>query len=76
MSLKEIIQEARDTMPRLFADDPHLPELTGIIDRAVSLAESGYEDDLDNIHQLGEGWVAEETLGIALYCALKYQNDF
>lgn len=34
------------------------------------------EDDLDNIHRLGEGWVAEETLGIALYCALRYQDDF
>ena len=34
------------------------------------------ESDLDNIHRLGEGWVGEETLGIALYCALRYQNDF
>ena len=76
MSLKEIIQEARDTMHQVFAGDPYLPILTEIIDRAVMLAESGSEDDLENIHQLGEGWVAEETLGISLYCALKYQNDF
>lgn len=76
MSLKEIVLEARDTMHRIFAGDPHLPELTEIIDHAVRLAESGSGDDLDNIHQLGEGWVAEETLGISLYCALKYQNDF
>ena len=76
MSLKEIVMEARDTMHRVFAGDPQLPELTEIIDRAVRLAESGSDDDLDNIHQLGEGWVAEETLGISLYCALKYQNDF
>ena len=76
MSLKEIILEARDTVSRIFAGDPHLQELTNIIDRAVSLAESGFEDDLDNIHQLGEGWVAEETLGIALYCSMKYQHDF
>ena len=33
-------------------------------------------DDLDNIHQLGEGWVAEETLGISLYCALRHQDNF
>ena len=32
--------------------------------------------DIDAIHMLGEGWVAEETLAIAIYCALKYQNDF
>ena len=76
MSLKEIIFEARNTVNRIFAGDPYLPVLTDIIDRAVKLAESGQGDDLDNIHKLGEGWVAEETLGISLYCALKYQNDF
>lgn len=75
-SLKEIILEARDTVAEIFAGDPHLTGLIDIIDRAVRLAEEGYEDDLDNIHQLGEGWVGEETLGISLYCALKYQDDF
>ena len=75
-SLKEIIIEARDTAAKIFAGDPHLPKLIDIIDRAVRLAEDGYEDDLDNIRQLGEGWVGEETLGISLYCALKYQDDF
>lgn len=25
---------------------------------------------------IGEGWVAEETLGIAVYCALRHQDDF
>ena len=34
------------------------------------------KDDLGAIHQLGEGWVAEETLAIAVYCALKYAGDF
>lgn len=28
------------------------------------------------IRELGQGWVAEETLAIAIYCALKYSNDF
>ena len=32
--------------------------------------------DLDAIHQLGEGWVGEETLAIAIYCALRHENDF
>ncbi len=76
MTLKEIILEARDTAQAIFAGDPHLPALSAIIDRAVTLAESGQGTDLDNIHRLGEGWVAEETLGISLYCALKYQDDF
>ena len=75
-SLKEIVLEARDTAAEIFAGDPHLTEMTDIIDLAVKLAEDGSERDLDNIHRLGEGWVAEETLGISLYCALKYQDDF
>ena len=33
-------------------------------------------DDLKAIHQLGEGWVVEETLAIAVYCAIKYEDDF
>lgn len=74
-SLKEIVLEARDTAAELFAGDSHLKELTDIIELAVELSENG-EDDLENIHQLGEGWVAEETLGIAIYCSLRYQQDF
>ena len=74
--LKELILHARDKAEEIFAGDKHLPELTDIINRAVDLAEHGSADDLENIHQLGEGWVAEETLGIALYCALRHQDDF
>jgi len=73
--LKEVILEARDTAEELFAGDEHLPELIEIIDRAVMLAEGDLEDDLDNIHQLGQGGVAEETLAIALYCALRHQDE-
>lgn len=74
--LKEIITEARDTAAKLFAGDEYLPELISRIDQAVMLAEDDFEDDLDNIHQIGEGGVAEQTLGIALYCAMRYENDF
>ncbi len=75
MSLKEIVLDARDTVERLFKDDSNLPALIEIINKAVRLSEND-ADDLDNIHALGEGWVAEETMAIAIYCALKYQNDF
>lgn len=106
MTLREIVLEAKDTAAVIFEGDPHLQELTGIIDLAVELADSSefakrtkeLEDvgnpkdsdeirytenaekmkriDIENIHRIGEGWVAEETLGIAIYCALKYQDDF
>ncbi len=76
MGLRDIILEARDEASELFAGDSHLPELTGIINLAVSLAENGAAADIENIRRLGEGWVAEETLGIALYCALRHEDDF
>ena len=74
MTLKEMVLEARDTAKELFAGDEHLAELTEIIDKAVRLSENELPD-LDNIHALGKGWVAEETLAIALYCALRYPHD-
>ena len=55
--------------------DKHLEELIHMIDLAVTLSKNT-DSDLNNIHRLGEGWAAEETLGIAIYCALKYQKDF
>lgn len=74
-TLKQIVIEARDTVYNLFHDDEHIKELTSIIDLAIELSENN-NPDLENIHRLGEGWVAEETLAIAIYCSLKYQDDF
>lgn len=75
MGLKEIILEAKQTAERIFAGDKHLHELSSIIERAISLAESG-PNDIESIKLLGQGWVAEEALAIALYCSLKHSNDF
>ena len=33
-------------------------------------------DMKEAIRKLGQGWVAEETLAIAIYCSLKYSDDF
>jgi hypothetical protein len=30
----------------------------------------------DSISEIGEGWVGEEALGIALYCSLKFPHDW
>ena len=32
--------------------------------------------DHEAIRQIGKGWVAEETLAIALYCVAKHFDDF
>ena len=50
-------------------------ELYALIKRSIDLAHSD-KDDLSVITELGEGWVAEETLAIAVFCAVRYQDDF
>ncbi|MDE7229595.1 MAG: ADP-ribosylglycohydrolase family protein [Oscillospiraceae bacterium] len=62
-------------MRKLFGDTKNVKLFHRLMEKAVTLAENG-TDDLTAIHQLGEGWVAEETLAIAVYCAVKYQNNF
>ena len=46
-----------------------------LIDKAIALLKEDI-DDLEAIRELGQGWVAEETLAIAIYCSLKYSDDF
>ncbi len=75
LSLKEIVIEAKDTVCKIFNGTPCLDELCDIIDKAVELSEN-QASDKSNIKQLGEGWVAEETLAIAIYCSLRYEHDF
>lgn len=74
-SIPDAVQDAVHVMPSLFPKAKHLGELLDRINRAVDLA-SGHPDDLSAIRQLGEGWVGDETLAIAVYCALRYSDDF
>lgn len=52
------------------------PEHLELIDMAITLAYDLNVSDLEAIHMLGEGWVAEEALAIAVFCAVRYQDDF
>ena len=68
-------EEAADSLCALFPEASELEYLLTLMRRAIELSEQSMSD-LEAIHELGEGWVAEETLAIALYCALKYPHDF
>lgn len=72
---KQAVDGALSAVNRLFSGSGYIGQFTALIQKAQLLAESDC-DDLSAIHQLGEGWVAEETLAIAVYCALKYRDDF
>lgn len=59
----------------LWFNDNHVAELQNLIKRSLALAESGLTDT-EAIRQLGEGWVAEETLAIAIFSVMRYIDDF
>ena len=50
-------------------------DFVNLIHKAIKLAQQNI-DDIKAIEQLGKGWVAEEALAIAIYCSVKYSNDF
>ena len=76
---KDVLSAAEDAlgaMPGLFPEAVHMKAFLTLMENALRLARQPGLDDLAAIHRLGEGWVAEETLAIAVYCALKYADDF
>ena len=75
LSLLQIAEEARDAVADMYKDEPCAADFTKLFNKAIRLSQNG-KADLDNIHALGEGWVADEAFAIALYCALRYHDDF
>ena len=75
MSVKGSVIDARETLKKLFTLSVERKKHAQLMDLAIELSENG-DDDLTNIHKLGEGWVGEEALAIALYCCLRYPDDF
>lgn len=68
------ITESLDSVFELLKEFDTNRETTLALKKAVEFANS----DLDSssaMEQLGEGWIAEEALAIAVYCALK-ESDF
>lgn len=58
-----------------FRGDCHLVELQSLIQKALELASSDISDT-DAIGELGEGWVADETLAIAVFSVMRHIDDF
>lgn len=63
------LPHAIDTVLPLLADQPSHEETTAVIQAVCRLA-SDVPNDVETLTQLGGGWIAEEALAIALYCAL------
>ncbi len=74
-NLSEMIDDAVNAARNLYGKSDYWDELESLIDKAIDFADND-RDDERNLKELGEGWVAEETLAVALYCTLRYENNF
>ena len=68
--LLEAVLHSLDTIDEIYPESRERDAFTNLIEKAIDLASEDM-DDLDAIHQLGEGWVGDEALAIAVYCVLK-----
>ena len=75
MNVQDAVADSIRTMKKLYRGKAHLNDMISLMELATELAANDKPDAI-NIRRLGEGWVAEETLAIAVYCAVKYENDF
>lgn len=75
VAILDAVLHALNKVDEMWPENEHRVYFTNLIEKAIDLASENL-DDQNAIRQLGEGWVAEETLAIAIYCALKYPTDF
>lgn len=74
-TVRSAVEDTIRALPEEFPETEHMEVQLALLREALTLA--GREmDDLTAIRQLGQGWVGEEALAIAVYCALKYPHDF
>ena len=69
-----ILREAEEHLSQMFGYEPQLAILNDLLAQAVTLSRNS-ASDAENIPLLGEGWVAEEALAIAVYCCLRHSDD-
>ena len=74
-SVREAATQALNTLPEAFPNAHYLGQLQELMRYTLRLADSDMPD-LEAIHALGEGWVAEEALAIGLLCSLRHEDDF
>ena len=72
-TLENIVLDSLERMERMF-DYPATKNFAELIHRAIALSKTDLPDT-ECIRQLGQGWVGDEAIAIAIYCALRHQDD-
>lgn len=74
---KEYIREGLESVQRMFATHTEeVEKFVYLVKKAILLSDLSTDDVRTIEDELGGGWVAEETVAIAIYCALTYFGNF
>lgn len=71
----DIVERMFTLLENEYSWDGHLSKLHSLVRKALDFAISD-RTDTEAIRELGEGWVAEETLAIAFFSVMRYFDDF
>ena len=71
----DALEDAIVRCNQLLVAHPGHEETLDLVLRAVEAYHSGTDVE-SAIRQLGEGWIGEEALGIALFCVLRFPDDY
>lgn len=72
-NVSDVTWDQEKTIGEVFHND--VERQRELIERALFFAENEL-GDVENISQLGEGWVGEETLAIAIYAVARHIDSF
>lgn len=69
------IEDAVKNVIKILENMDDNEETINSLNKAITFAKLG-EPSAKKLAELGEGWIAEEALAIAVYCALSYPENF
>lgn len=67
------LEQALEQSIKKITEYPHREEVVTKITQALKLSETSLSP-IEALGKIGPGWVAEEALGVAVYCSLKADN--
>ena len=76
-TFKSIVNKMLTCIAQVYESDaPSMPDFRKIIEKAIRLEDNLLRDWELIENELGGGWVAEETLAIAIFSVLRHIDDF
>ncbi len=76
LSVAKATRKSIDAIKRLFAPSPKRDSFCALLNKAIDLGNQRQLKDVDAVKKLGEGWVGDEALAIAIYATIRHEGDF